>query len=195
MALDRMTWRDARRAARLAGLGLVTLLLALPALSERAWIKDELRINLRTGPGVQFRIMGRLKTGDAVEILERGEGWTKIRVAEFGDGWIPEGYLAPAPPARLRLDQSESQTEELRARVETLTTRTTELEGENASLSGRDEEQQSTIERLTRENLELRAGARWPHWITGAGILVSGMLLGMLMRGAAGRRSRPRIRF
>ncbi len=66
---------------------------SLSAVAERAWIKDELRLNLRTGPGVQFRIMGRLKTGDALELLERGDGWTKVRVAEFGEGWIPEGYL------------------------------------------------------------------------------------------------------
>jgi SH3 domain protein len=170
------------------------LLFASPALAERAWIKDELRINLRTGPGVQFRIVGRLKTGDTVEILETGEGWTKVRLAELGDGWIPEGYLQPTPPARLRLDQSEDQTQDLRDRVEELSRKNTELTGENATLAGRDGDQQEQISRLTRENMELRAGARWPHWITGAGILAAGMLLGLIVRAGAGRRSRTRIR-
>jgi SH3 domain protein len=166
----------------------------LPALAERAWIKDELRINLRTGPGVQFRIVGRLKTGDTVDILETGEGWTKVRIAELGDGWIPEGYLQPTPPARLRLDQSEGQSQDLRDRVEELSRKTTELTSENATLSSRDGDQQEQISRLTRENMELRAGARWPHWITGAGILAAGMLLGLIVRAAAGRRNRTRIR-
>jgi SH3 domain protein len=165
----------------------------LPALAERAWIKDELRINLRTGPGVQFRIVGRLKTGDTVDILETGEGWTKVRIAELGDGWIPEGYLQPTPPARLRLDQSEGQSQDLRDRVEELSRKTTELTSANATLSSRDGDQQEQISRLTRENMELRAGARWPHWITGAGILAAGMLLGVIVRAAAGRRNRTRI--
>jgi SH3 domain protein len=180
--------------ARLAGLCLAVLLFALPASSERAWIKDELRINLRTGPGVQFRIVGRLKTGDAVEVLETGEGWTKIRLAELGDGWIPEGYLQPTPPARLRLDESEGQAQDLRERVDELTAKTTELEGENATLAGRDTEQQSQISRLTKENMKLRAGARWPHYITGAGILTAGILLGLILRASSGRRNRARIR-
>ncbi len=182
------------RGARLAGACLAVLLFATPGLSERAWIKDELRLNLRTGPGVQFRIVGRLKTGDTVEILKTGEGWTQIRMAELGEGWIPEGYLQPTPPARLRLDQSEGQTQELRVRVDELTRKNTELAGERATLASRDGDQQAQISRLTRENMEMRAGARWPHWITGAGILASGMLLGIIVRAGAGRRSRPRIR-
>ena len=182
------------RGLRVALTVLAVTLAALPALAERAWIKDELRINLRTGPGVEFRIMGRLKTGDTVEVLEKGDGWTKVRLAEIGDGWIPDGYLQPTAPARLRLDQSESQTEELQSRVESLTARTAELEAENAALSGRDGNQQTSIDRLTRENMELRAGARWPHWITGAGILAAGMLMGAILRGLSGRRSQRRIR-
>ena len=54
-------------------------------------MKEEIRLNIRSGPGVQFRIMGRMKTGDAVQVLERGDGWTKVRVPSLGEGWIPEG--------------------------------------------------------------------------------------------------------
>lgn len=194
MALDLLARRNPTRSARLLLACMAALLLAAPSFAERAWIKDELRLNLRTGAGVQFRIVGRLKTGDTVEVLDRGDGWTKIRVAELGDGWIPEGYLQPTPPARLRLDQSETQTDELRDRLEGLTARTAELEDENATLAGRDAEHAANIARLTRENLELRAGARWPHWITGAGILTAGILLGIIVRAGSGRRSRARIR-
>ena len=61
-------------------------------------------------------------------------------------------------------------------------------------LASRDQEQRSQIDILTRENLELRAGARWPEWITGAGILGAGMLMGAILHSITGRRSRPRIR-
>ena len=186
--------RGRGRSRRLSLAVLAVLLFAIPAPAERAWVKDELRINLRTGPGVSYRIVGRMTTGDTVEVLEKGEGWTRVRMAELGEGWIPDGYLQPTPPARLRLDQSESQTEELRTRLETLTQRNTELEAQNATLTGRDGEQQSSIQQLTRENMELRAGARWPHWITGASILAAGMLMGAVLRSASARRSRTRIR-
>jgi SH3 domain protein len=189
-------WRRGRGRAGAASLCAVGLLLGAPgaARAESAWIKDELSLNLRTGPGVQFRIMGRVETGDAVQVLERGDGWTKVGVPSIGEGWIPEGYLQPTPPAAVRLAQSESQTTEFREQLESLTKRAAELEQENEKLAGRDGEQRQKITTLTRENLELRAGARWPEWITGAAILGSGMLMGMIVRSLSGRRSRPRIR-
>jgi hypothetical protein len=70
--------------------------------------------------------------------------------------------------------------EELRARRDELTASTTE--------------QKTELERLTRENLELRAGARWPEWIAGASILFVGAVLGMLVHRSASRRPGPRIR-
>ena len=47
---------------------------------------------------------------------------------------------------------------------------------------------------ISRENFELRAGARWPEWITGAGILCAGMILGAILRAITARRARPRLR-
>ena len=56
------------------------LLLLPPALcsAETAWIKDEVKLNLRTGPGVQYRILGAVGTGDRVEVVELTPGWTRV---------------------------------------------------------------------------------------------------------------------
>ena len=183
-------------AGRVAGMLIAGTLLTLatPSFAQTAWVKDEVRLNLRAGPGVRFRILGGVKTGDSMSILERGDGWTKVRASDIGEGWIPEGYLQPQPPAGVRLAQSEAQTQEFREQFESLSGRATELESTNAELTSRDGTQRSTIEKLTRENLELRAGARWPEWITGAAILSVGMLLGIIVHSISGRRQRPRIR-
>jgi SH3 domain protein len=179
--------------ARCAG-PLLILALAGAAVAEAAWVKDELRLNLRSGPGVQYRILGVVKTGDAVEIVNRGDGWTQIRVASLGTGWIPEGYLNPEPPARVRLAQSEAQTSEFRDQLDLISSEAEQLKQANAELASRDEEQRASLDRLSRENFELRAGARWPEWITGAGILCAGMILGAILRAITARRARPRLR-
>jgi SH3 domain protein len=176
-----------------AGL-LLILVVAGAAGAEAAWVKDELRLNLRSGPGVQYRILGVIKTGDAVEIVERGDGWTQIRVASIGTGWIPAGYLHAEPPARVRLAQSEARTSEFRGQLDLVSTEAEQLKQANAELAARDEDQRTSIERLSRENFELRAGARWPEWITGAGILCAGMILGAILRAITARRARPRLR-
>jgi uncharacterized protein YgiM (DUF1202 family) len=178
--------------------GLLCLALLLfvgaAAHAESAWVKDELSVNLRTGPGTQYRIKGLIKTGESVTILGRREGWTQVRTGTLGEGWIPEGFLQPEMPAGMRLERTEAETAEFRSQFTTLSERVKELEGTNLELSSADEEQRSTIETLTRENLELRAGARWPEWITGAGILCAGMVMGAIIQSMNGRRARPRIR-
>ena len=41
----------------IAALGLSALLVALPAAAEQAWVGGEVRLNLRSGPGNQYRIL------------------------------------------------------------------------------------------------------------------------------------------
>jgi SH3 domain protein len=179
---------------RLALAALALLALAASGRAEVAWVKDEVRLNLRTGPGTEFRILGAIATGDSIDVLEHGDGWTRVRAAEIGEGWIPAGFLQEEPPAAVRLARTETETAELRTQLESLTTRATGLETQNARLGEQDAEQKQQIEQLSRENFELRAGARWPEWITGAGILFAGMLMGAIVHAVSGRRQRPRIR-
>jgi len=53
----------------------------------------------------------------------------------------------------------------------------------------------SELARLRLENEALRADVRSSDRLVGAGLLAGGMLLGALLRAAAGRRPQPRIRF
>jgi len=173
------------------GLGLLT---AAPARAEQAFVRGEVRLNLRTGPGTQFRIQDVVTTGDQLEVLQRGDGWTQVRLPGGTAGWIPEGYLQPEPPPGARLEQLETQVVELQQRLEETTRQARSLREENQAIAQRDDQQQAEIERLTMENLELTAGARWPEWITGASILGVGMLLGALLHRNATRRPSTRIR-
>ena len=170
------------------------LLGAAPSQADRVWVKDEVHLQLRTGAGNQFRITGRIKTGDTVEIITRAEGWTQVQTAEGVKGWVPAGFLQPEPPARIALEKIESSAKELRDEVARLSGETAELQTTNEELAGRDGGQRSEIDRLTRENYELRAGARWPEWITGAGIVLVGMALGAVLSRSSGRRRQQRIR-
>jgi SH3 domain protein len=162
--------------------------------AERAWIKGEVRLNLRSGPGTNYRILDGVKTGDVLTVLNRKESWTEVRTEEGKSGWIPAGYLDTTPPPTIRLEQLETERVQLREQLEKLDGEAQELRSTNETLSASDSEQTNEINRLTRENLELRAGARWPEWITGALILSTGMVLGALLSRLSGRGRRQRIR-
>jgi len=189
--IGRLRSRRAHGLLRAAALA-AGMILAPLARAETGWVDDQVRLNLRTGPGNQYRILASIETGDSVEILSRGDGWIEVN-AEGKTGWVPDGYLQADPPAVVKLARIESETAELRTRTKQLGEDTEKLRGENEQLATREAEQRTELERLTRDNLELRAGARWPEWIAGACILAVGMALGALLRGSA-RRQTPRIK-
>ncbi len=169
------------------------LLLPLAGHAEQGWIKDEVRLNKRTGPGTQFRILGAVSTGDGFQILERAEKWTKVRDDE-GDAWIPSGYLQAEPPARVLLERHLAETKELRGNAGKAAAEIEELRTANETLTAQHAELEARFKVIERENFELKAGARWPEWISGASILLVGGILGIIVHSATARRQTRRIR-
>ena len=141
-------------------------------------------------PGVQSRIS--FKVSGTIEELPLNVG-DLVRKGDLIARLDPRDYELRVEQGAASLAQTEAQTTEFRAQLEELTRRATTLQADNETLAASDGEQRARIDTLTHENLELRAGARWPEWITGGGIVLVGMVLGAFLKGASGR-SRPRIR-
>lgn len=112
------------------------------------WVTDEWRINLRSGAGSEFRILQVLETGDSVEVVERGDGWTRVRVGDGTVGWVPSQYLMNRPAAASRLESMAESLEETRERTGTLEI---QLEQARSAL----EVTQSEIESLAAERTRL----------------------------------------
>jgi uncharacterized protein YgiM (DUF1202 family) len=175
---------------------LLLLSLTTAGTSKAAWVREEVRVKLREGAPANSLVIGVVKTGDEVTILKRGEGWVRIRMGDGREGIIPNGFLQSDVPAAVRLEQVEAKLAQITGKVEEGSKQESRLRVENTELERRGAEQQSAIERLTTENLELQAGERWPYLITGAGILGSGMLIGAVIQAViGGRRNRRRIKF
>lgn len=165
------------------------------AAAAPAWVKGEIRLNLRSGAGTEFKIIGSVKTGDEVNVLSTTKKWTQVRTADDKTGWIPAGYLENEPPPALRVQLLETEAASLRTQLEELRAETSSLRESNATMSANDSGQRQEIEALKLENYELRAGARSQEWITGALIVAGGMIVGALLhRRSATRRSAGRIR-
>lgn len=164
------------------------------AVAEAAWVRGMVRLNVRTGPGTQYRIVGGLETGDRIEIQQTTEKWYEVALADGTSGWIPVGYLESEPPAAVVVEQLEKETALLRETSATSAKQAAELKVISEALTLQDGEQRLEIDQLRRENMRLKAGARWPEWITGAGIVCLGMIVGAILQRSSGRRTSSRIR-
>ncbi len=182
-----------RRLASLAALWVLTVAPVSTAAAARSWVKGDVLLNVRAGPGTEHRPLGAITTGDPVEILDQSNGWTRVRSDAAGEGWIPSGFLQEEPPAVVRLEQVEAEATTLRQRVNELSAEAESLRAAQEQAAGAVKEQAQEIERLSAENASLQSDVIWPVLLTGASILMTGGLVGAWARGGA-RRSAQRVR-
>lgn len=163
----------ANKALRLlAGVTIIALLLAGAAddaLAQTRYVKDELRIMLRTGAGNDFRILDSLVTGNAVELLEIQGDWARVRTRAGDEGWVPTQYLQDEPVAAQQLarvtdqlEQVRAQNQQLRQQLENTQRQLEEARNSVATLTGQRQRLSQQVEQaqeglnLAEENKNLK---------------------------------------
>lgn len=188
--------------------------LAPAAAQTTAYVTDELEITMRSGQGNDYRIIRLLSSGAQLEVLQRGETWTRVRAGD-DEGWVRSIYLQSEPGAAARLARASEQLERLRqengelsdnlarleSELETVSAANTELEADNQRMSQRLQEAgeglqladenkalrkqvidlERQVQDLSRETERMADRERQDWFIAGAGVIVFGMLLGILV--------------
>jgi SH3 domain protein len=110
---------------------LISLLL-LPAGSkaETVYVSEECEITIRTGPGTDRKIISLAKSGKALEILEKGEEWSMVRIANGKEGWVLTRYLTSSQPSALVLERVRQDYEVLAAKYKELKERFDKLDAQ-----------------------------------------------------------------
>lgn len=114
---------------------LILLFTAATASAESKYISDRLEITVRSGPGIEFRILRNLPTGTRVETLETEGGWSKIAVPGGQEGWVLNRYLADDIPASQKYETLKAKCEPLEEQISELQSTNLALQKENQTLS------------------------------------------------------------
>lgn len=75
--------------AALVGATLATLIFAAPAQAATA----NANVNVRSGPGTDYRVVDVLRRGDRADIVRRSGGWCQVE-KPGPDGWVSCRYLS-----------------------------------------------------------------------------------------------------
>lgn len=67
------------------------------------FVSDKLVINVYSEPEQAGSRVGTIETGDAVDELERGQGFVRIRLSDGREGWVGSNYLTTDAPAAVQL--------------------------------------------------------------------------------------------
>jgi curli biogenesis system outer membrane secretion channel CsgG len=55
-------------------------------------------VNLREGPGMNYRVIGNMKKGTSLKILEVKGDWLRVRLEDGSEGWVSKLATSEAPP-------------------------------------------------------------------------------------------------
>jgi SH3 domain protein len=118
----------------------ILLILTLPSISlaEAMYIDDTLLVPLRSGEGLQFRIVHKgVKSGTKVELIghNASSGYSHVRTPDGIAGYLPTRYLVKNEIARDRLVRVSAQLEKSQAKSKQLQTDFNELQAAYNTLS------------------------------------------------------------
>jgi SH3 domain protein len=107
--------------------GGLILLISMLLGSAGAWaaddnvryVSDQLRIEVREGPGLDYPVLTTLLTGARFAVVEESEDWLRVRW-EGGEGWLRRQYTVGEPVAQLRVPELEAAAKSAAAQAEAL---------------------------------------------------------------------------
>ncbi len=182
---------DATVSKRLAaGLILLTALPVLPAFAQPGHIADDVYTFYHTGPSNEYRIAGRIRSGDPVEILKRDANtdYVQIKLDSGRTGWLPgdqvaegKSTLARLPALQSALSEKSATTTQQTEEIENLRAELSEIKARNQSYNGELVALNSQIENLNNQ-IENMDDSNLMRWLTHGGLVaLGGVLLGLLI--------------
>jgi len=66
--------------------------LSTKSATATMWINGT-NVNLRSGPGSNYRSLGKLRNGEQVTAGEYRNGWIRVTNSSRGSGWVRSDYI------------------------------------------------------------------------------------------------------
>jgi Bacterial SH3 domain len=76
---------------------------------RKLFVSDKLVLNVYSEPDQAGQRVATIETGDAVEELERDQGFARIRLGDGREGWVGVNYLTSDAPAAVQLRELQRQ--------------------------------------------------------------------------------------
>lgn len=175
------------------------LFVSTSAMAEKGHIADDAMVYVHNGPSNQYRIITRIKSGTAVEILKRDpkSKYVQIRMPKGKIGWVEntsvdrgDSLSVRLPKLQSSLEQSQSLVKQQSIQIEQLQAESNSLKEENSSLTQNVEQLQATIKELNFQ-IESTDESNLMRWFTHGGLVaLGGVILGLILPYFPKRRKR-----
>lgn len=178
---------------------------AFAAAAQEVYVNPVNKITMRTGPGVEHKIVAMLVSGTRLEILEYQKDWSRVQTDGKKSGWVLTRFLTEKKPLTVEVENLRRENERLTdalgksseengalikknaalkdiegkyRKLEQASADFLKLDAEYKALVVLSEEQHKQIETL-QENLNDEE-ILW--FLSGAGVFMVGLILGLSTR-------------
>ena len=99
-----------------------------PLFAEDIYVTGVTKITMRTGPGVEHKIVVMLKSGTKLKIVEYKKDWTQVETDQGRSGWVLSRFLTQKIPDALLVAKLNKYNQDLMSKLEA-------IEDENKTLT------------------------------------------------------------
>ena len=133
-------------------------LMFFPSVShaDSMYVTEIMSVTMRTGPGTQNKIIAILNSGEKLDVIEKGEGWSQVRLSDGKEGWVLTRYLTTQTPTRPLLENLEKKHEKLMEKFRVSDEENTGLKMENKELKSKLKETTEKLENMTAQYENLK---------------------------------------
>jgi len=129
---------------------LALLLSVGTAAAETVYISDVLRVGVRTLPNSSETPIAVVTSGTELQVLERQDGYMRVRTPDGVEGWIADAYATSEVPAKMQLARVQKERDALKADLD-------KLRSNNSSDTALLQQAQEQLKALQEENAKLQA--------------------------------------
>lgn len=175
------------------------LIFSSSLLAEPGHIADDAMVYVHNGPSNQYRIITRIKSGTAVEILKRDSKtkYVQIRMPKGKIGWVEntsvdrgDSLSVRLPKLQSSLEKSQAMVKQQAIQIEQLQAESNSLKEENGAYTQNVEQLQATIKDLNFQ-IESSDETNLMRWFTHGGLVaLGGVILGLILPYFPKRRKR-----
>jgi len=180
---------------------LLCLLFPISSFAATQYVSDELSIYMHSGPSLQYRIIGTIEVGTAVDTLQYNEKtkFSQVRTSTGRVGWVKASEIQTQQPAKSLLPALQKKYQESQDKLNTINSENEAANAEQtqaiidkdsliAQLDSEKRALRDTIADLKERNMELdllqdtkdeRVKMEWLMY--GGSVLFFGMLVGLII--------------
>ncbi len=170
---------------------LVTILATISVASAAfRFVRPHVNVPVRRGHGEKYKIVKFVKDGEQVKFIEEKGAWVKITTQGGAEGWMPKSYLSAEKPPAERIKVLQEENDQLKQDNSELNFNLTQLTTSQASTGEELAKCNRDSDKAEDERTASQEANRTIWFLTGAGVLFTGWLIGKFSSGSKKKRNR-----